>query len=53
LFSATNTHRTEGESPERRRKAMLGRGEAIPFDEVMEEMDALIKQKARDRPRAP
>jgi predicted transcriptional regulator len=34
-------------------QASLARGEAIPFDEVMEEMDALIEQKARDRPRAP
>lgn len=30
-------------------QASLARGEGLPFDEVMEEMDALIEQKAQER----
>jgi predicted transcriptional regulator len=30
-------------------QASLDRGEGIPFDDLMEEMDALIEQKARER----
>lgn len=45
-YIATQSWQIEGI---RQAQASLARGEGIPFDDVMEDMEALVEQKARDR----